>query len=140
MNTTNTTRHFVLEADTFDEDDETVSSEELDHDLDAALMQTEAYRRGEVPQRVTEFVDGRVTTYWRFVDGPAADRYRVVIEWSRQKAVFMATMPQLRGCTAQGRTQQEALLHIREAAYVWMDEAVTEGRDIPLPVELSAAA
>ena len=140
MNTTTTTRHFVLEADTFDEEDETLSSEELDRDLDEALMQTEAYRRGDVPQRVTEFVEGRAITYWRFVDGPAADRYRVIIEWKRQEAVFVATMPELRGCTARGATQQEALLHIREAAYAWMDEAVNKGRNIPLPAELSVAA
>ena len=43
----------------------------------------------------------------------------------------MATMPELRSCTAQGNTQQQALLHIREAAYVWMNEAVKQGRNIP---------
>lgn len=35
---------------------------------DRVLMQAEAYQRSEVPQRVTEFTEGRAITYWRFVD------------------------------------------------------------------------
>jgi hypothetical protein len=60
------TAHFVLENDTFDPEDETVSSEELTRDLEAALQAKEAHSRGEVPVRVTEVQNGKQVTYWRY--------------------------------------------------------------------------
>ena len=132
--------HWVLEKDAFDPDEETMPQAEMDalcHDL---ISSTQAYQRGEVPMRETLFTDGQPQTYWRFVDGLAADRYCVVIEWNRAQKVFVATMPELPGCRAEAETQADALQRVREAVTDWLDTAVREGRGIPVPGLLSKAA
>ena len=47
-------------------------------------------------------------------------RYKVILGWSEDDQAFLAEMPQLPGCMADGSTQEEALAAIQEVAGVWI--------------------
>jgi len=59
--------------------------------------------------------------------------YRIVISWSQEDRCFVAEVPQLPGCMADGRTYQEAAANIEVAIREWIDTAVQLGRSIPSP-------
>jgi len=60
-------------------------------------------------------------------------RYPTIIEWSPEDRAFVATVPDLPGCLADGRTREEAARHADEAIAMWLDVAREEGRPVPRP-------
>lgn len=68
------------------------------------------------------------------------DKYLVKIWWSEPDQRFLAEMPELPGCMADGQTQEEALKNIREVATHWIEVAKELGREIPQPGSLNQAA
>ncbi len=60
-------------------------------------------------------------------------RYEVIIYWSADDEAFVAEMPELAGCMADGATPQEALANIQVIAAEWIETAESLGRDIPEP-------
>lgn len=62
------------------------------------------------------------------------DKYTVTIWWSEDDNCYLAKMPELTGCMADGKTQEEALAMIREVAGVWLDVAAEAGLTIPQPL------
>lgn len=71
----------------------------------------------------------------RLANGPEVGplRYDVIIYWSIEDEAFMAEMPELAGCMADGATPQEALANIQVIAAEWIETAVQLGREIPEP-------
>ena len=126
-----------LEPDTFVPEDETMAVEEMDDVCRDLLASSQAYQQGQVPMRETRFVQGKPHTSWRFVDGYAADRYTIVITHHRSMSVFIASVSELPDCMASGVSQEEALANARQAINSWVDTAVREEREIPLPSDSS---
>lgn len=60
-------------------------------------------------------------------------QYDILLHWSEEDRVFVATAPDLRGCMAHGNTDFEALQNIREAIQLWLDTAHEFGDVIPTP-------
>lgn len=60
-------------------------------------------------------------------------RYEVIIYWSAQDDAFIAEVPELPGCAADGRTPEEALSQAQVVAREWLDVAQELGRPIPEP-------
>jgi predicted RNase H-like HicB family nuclease len=60
-------------------------------------------------------------------------KYEVIIYWSEQDEAFVAEMPELPGCAADGPTPAEALTAIDAVARQWIDTARDLGREIPVP-------
>jgi predicted RNase H-like HicB family nuclease len=60
-------------------------------------------------------------------------KYEIIIYWSREDQVFIAEVPELSGCMAHGKTQQEALANANEAIQLWIDSAEEFGDPIPEP-------
>ena len=60
-------------------------------------------------------------------------RYEVIIYWSREDAAFIAEVPELPGCAADGPTYREALAHAEAIIREWLETAKEEGRPIPEP-------
>ena len=60
-------------------------------------------------------------------------RYEVIIYWSAEDDAFIAEMPELAGCAADGRTPQEALANIEVVAREWIETARELDRTIPEP-------
>ena len=59
--------------------------------------------------------------------------YPVVLFWSEEDAVFIAEVPDLPGCLADGATQAEALTNVAVIISEWLDTARELGRPIPAP-------
>ncbi len=53
---------------------------------------------------------------------------------------FMATVPDLPGCSSDGDTAAEALINVQSAIAEWIEEAEELGYPIPLPSQRRAAA
>ena len=60
-------------------------------------------------------------------------RYEVIIYWSDEDEVFIAEVPELDGCMADGATYQEALANVEGVIQEWLDTAKELGRPIPEP-------
>ena len=60
-------------------------------------------------------------------------KYEVIIYWSKEDQAFIAEVPELPGCMADGTTAQEALSHVEVIAREWIETAHELGRTIPEP-------
>jgi len=60
-------------------------------------------------------------------------RYEVIIYWSEEDQAFLAEVPELPGCMADGATYAEALAHAEVAIGEWIETAQELGREIPVP-------
>ena len=60
-------------------------------------------------------------------------RYEIIIYWSDEDEVFIAEVPELAGCMADGATYQEALSNVEVVTQEGIDIAKELGRPIPEP-------
>ncbi len=60
-------------------------------------------------------------------------KYEVIIYWSDEDESFVAEVPELAGCMADGATQQEALANAGVVIQEWIETARELGREIPEP-------
>lgn len=60
-------------------------------------------------------------------------KYEIIIYWSEEDNSFIAEIPELSGCMADGVTYQEALTNAEIIANEWLDTARELGRTIPMP-------
>ncbi|MDO9118670.1 MAG: type II toxin-antitoxin system HicB family antitoxin [Nitrospirota bacterium] len=60
-------------------------------------------------------------------------KYEVIIYWSKDDQAFIAEVPELPGCAADGATYQEALAHVETVIQEWIETAKDLGRPIPEP-------
>ncbi len=60
-------------------------------------------------------------------------KYEIIIYWSAEDEVFVAEVPELPGCAAHGKTQDEALANTKQAIQLWIDTAKEFGDPIPEP-------
>ena len=61
------------------------------------------------------------------------NRYEVIIYWSGEDESFIAEVPELAGCKADGVSQNEALSNVQVIMAEWIDTAKSIGRAIPEP-------
>lgn len=61
------------------------------------------------------------------------NKYEIIIYWSEADNVFVAEMPELKGCIAHGDTPDEALREVRTVADEWLKLAKENGWHIPKP-------
>jgi len=64
-------------------------------------------------------------------------RYEVIIYWSGEDQAFIAEVPELPGCAADGETYQEALSNVEVVIREWIETANELGRIIPEPRTIS---
>lgn len=60
-------------------------------------------------------------------------RYEVIIYWSDEDQAFIAEVPELPGCAADGATYAEALANLEIIIQEWIETAKELGRPIPEP-------
>jgi predicted RNase H-like HicB family nuclease len=60
-------------------------------------------------------------------------KYEVIIYWSDNDRAFVAEVPELPGCMADGSTYQEALANVEVVIQEWIETAKELGRPIPEP-------
>ncbi len=57
--------------------------------------------------------------------------YEVIIYWSEEDQAFIAEVPELPGCMADGKTYEAALKNVRQISREWLQTAKELGREIP---------
>jgi predicted RNase H-like HicB family nuclease len=60
-------------------------------------------------------------------------KYEVILYWSQEDQAFIAEVPELPGCAADGKTCREALANAEVVIQEWMETAKELGRPIPKP-------
>ncbi len=61
------------------------------------------------------------------------NKYEIIIYWSDEDEAFIAKVPELPGCMADGATQNEVLANIELVIREWIETANDLGRPIPEP-------
>ena len=59
--------------------------------------------------------------------------YEIILYWSKEDQAFIAEVPELPGCAADGETYQEALQNVEVIMQEWIETAEELGRPIPEP-------
>jgi len=59
--------------------------------------------------------------------------YQIILFWSSEDEAFIAEVPELPGCMADGSTYQEALQNVEVIMQEWIETAQELGRTIPEP-------
>ena len=60
-------------------------------------------------------------------------RYEIILYWSEADRAFIAEVPELPGCAADGASYQEALTNVQGIIEEWIETAKALKRPIPRP-------
>jgi len=60
-------------------------------------------------------------------------RYEIDIFWSDSDRAYVAEVPELPGCAADGATYEAAVIAAQDAIRMWIDTARDLGRSVPEP-------
>ena len=61
------------------------------------------------------------------------NKYEILIYWSEIDNAYIAEVPELAGCMADGKTYTEALRNAEVIIGEWIETALSLGRTIPVP-------
>lgn len=62
-----------------------------------------------------------------------SNRYELIIYWGEEDDAFVAEVPELPGCMADGKTYQEAVANAETVMAEWIETARDLGRPVPAP-------
>ncbi len=60
-------------------------------------------------------------------------KYKIILFWSEEDKAYIAEVPELAGCTADGPTAKVALHNVEIVIQEWIETAQELGRIIPEP-------
>jgi predicted RNase H-like HicB family nuclease len=60
-------------------------------------------------------------------------KYEIIIYWSKDDNAYIAEVPELSGCMADGKTYQEAIKNVEVVIQEWIETAKELNRPIPQP-------
>jgi len=60
-------------------------------------------------------------------------KYEIILYWSEEDQLFIAEVPELSGCIADGKTQTQALNNVKKIIKEWIETAKLLNRKIPEP-------
>ena len=60
-------------------------------------------------------------------------KYEMIIYWSEEDQAYIAEVPELAGCMADGSSYQDAVKNAERVIAEWIETAVELGRYIPEP-------
>ncbi|OYQ67118.1 hypothetical protein B9G53_01830 [Pseudanabaena sp. SR411] len=66
--------------------------------------------------------------------------YKILIYWNSEDEAYIAKVPELEGCMADGATYFEALSNVQIIMEEWIQTATELGRPIPKPQSKLVAA
>ncbi|RLB87823.1 MAG: type II toxin-antitoxin system HicB family antitoxin [Deltaproteobacteria bacterium] len=61
------------------------------------------------------------------------NKYEMIIHWSEEDQLFIAEVPELPGCMADGHSYQKAVSNAETIINEWIETAKDIGRTIPKP-------
>ena len=60
-------------------------------------------------------------------------KYEIILYWSSEDNSYIAEVPELSGCAADGETMRQALENVHTVIEEWIETAKLMGRGIPAP-------
>lgn len=60
-------------------------------------------------------------------------KYEIILYWSEEDRAYIAEVPELPGCTADGKTYKQALANVETVIDEWIETAKELKRPIPEP-------
>ena len=60
-------------------------------------------------------------------------KYEIILYWSEEDNAYIAEVPELAGCMADGASAKEALHNVEQIIDEWIETAQELGRSIPAP-------
>ncbi len=60
-------------------------------------------------------------------------KYEILLYWSEEDRAYLAEVPELPGCMADGPTYKKALANVEMIIQEWIETAEEQGRPIPEP-------
>jgi predicted RNase H-like HicB family nuclease len=60
-------------------------------------------------------------------------KYEIIIFWSHEDNAFVADVPELPGCMADGESYREALANAEQVIREWIETVQALGRPVPQP-------
>ena len=60
-------------------------------------------------------------------------KYELIVYWSEEDETYIAEVPELPGCMADGATYEEALKNVQVIISEWIETARILGQEIPVP-------
>jgi predicted RNase H-like HicB family nuclease len=60
-------------------------------------------------------------------------KYEIIIYWSEEDQAYIAEVPELPGCAADGKTYKQAVANVEVIIQEWIETATELGRAIPEP-------
>ena len=60
-------------------------------------------------------------------------RYEIILYWSNEDQAYIAEVPELPGCAADGKSYQEAIANVEVIIDEWIETAEELGRQVPEP-------
>ena len=60
-------------------------------------------------------------------------RYEIILYWSNEDEAYIAEVPELPGCAADGSSYQEAIEAVEDVIDGWIETAIEMGREVPKP-------
>jgi len=60
-------------------------------------------------------------------------KYELIVYWSEEDQAYLAEVPELLGCMADGASYEEALKNVQVIISEWIETAKAEGREVPTP-------
>ena len=60
-------------------------------------------------------------------------KYEIILYWSEEDNAYIAEVPELAGCMADGATAKDALRNVEQIIQEWIETAQEFGRSIPAP-------
>jgi len=60
-------------------------------------------------------------------------KYEIIIYWSKEDEGYIAEVPELAGCMADGNSYSEALQNVEVIISEWIETAKLSGKSIPEP-------
>jgi len=60
-------------------------------------------------------------------------KYEMIIYWSEEDQSYIAEVPELAACMADGNSYQEAVNNAEQAIAEWVETAIGLGRHVPEP-------
>ncbi len=61
------------------------------------------------------------------------NKYEIIIYWSKDDNSFIAEVPELPGCMADGESYNDVVDNVQTIMAEWIATAISLGRDIPEP-------
>jgi len=60
-------------------------------------------------------------------------KYEIIIYWSEEDNCYIAEVPELPGCAADGKSYKDVLENVEKIIEEWIETAKSIGREIPKP-------